>query len=229
MSKSRLSIAAMFVCSFATASNTMATPFADITPTLGSATVDGFTSDWNFAEDHFASLFRAGKSNKPVEGDVYLRWDAGSELLYALVMPKAGHHFFQLDDDSFIKLGNSNKLIDGSADSGFAWVSPTTLHGVEIAYGWEAAVSMTPGHYSNLNIHAQIYSDGESQTAAFAGRALPLYLPESGGTTFFPPQPEPNTPEPQASAVPEPVTGTLMLIGMAGIALASTRRKAMRD
>jgi hypothetical protein len=40
--------------------------------------------------------------------------------------------------------------------------------------GFEASASLAPGSYTNLNVHVQVFDDGESQTSAVAGRAILL-------------------------------------------------------
>ena len=43
-------------------------------------------------------------------------------------------------------------------------------------------MSLSEGAYNNLNVHAQVYADGEDQTAAVDGRAIELVI-DCGGTT----------------------------------------------
>ncbi|MCC5828146.1 MAG: hypothetical protein JJU36_01740 [Phycisphaeraceae bacterium] len=214
-----------------TAPNTAnANPYPLITPSLGTAIVDGVANEWDLAEDFFAPLYRAGKSTHPVEGSVHLRWDAENELLYALVLPNPGQFFIREGggvghDDTFIKLGHSNKLIDADAATGFAWIDPSTYGIYDIAYGWEAVVSLEAGFYGNLNIHSQTFADGEDQTAAVENRAIEIYLPP-----FTPSDDDqdPVTPPPQDDdpvAVPEPVSAGLALLGLGGVILAGTRRR----
>jgi uncharacterized repeat protein (TIGR01451 family) len=146
--------------------------------TFGTANVDGNTNEWTDA-DFFADMYRAGDPTKQVESKLYLRYDCTTKVLYARVAA-VGNVTIKADlpSDSFIKLGNPLKLVDGnSGDDGtapdFAWVG--LMNNGTIAAGWEASTPLAEGSYSNLNIHAQVESGG-SQTSAVAGRAIPLLL-----------------------------------------------------
>lgn len=165
------------------------TPTANLT--YGSATVDGDSSEWDLAEDgsgdFFANMYRAGNDSKPIESKLYLRYDCSTETLYALVLSVNGRNGLAQPDDAFIKLGNSTKLVDGNDNNDgtppdFAWVDQD---GNDVQ-GFEAAASLAEGDYSNLNVHLQVFSDGESQTAAVANRAIPLTIncPEPGTITM---------------------------------------------
>lgn len=127
-------------------------------------------------------MWRAGKSEKPIDAKLYLRYDCESEILYALVLGETGP-VLALPDDNFIKLGDSTKLVDGNDNNDgtppdFAWIGLSNGE----ADGWEAAVSLSEGAYSNLNVHAQVFADGEAQTAAVDGRAIEMVI-DCGGTT----------------------------------------------
>jgi hypothetical protein len=146
-------------------------------PTYLTANVNGDTSEWNLTNDWFADMYRAADPDKEVESKLYLRYDCSSGTLYALVLAEPGVTIVaNLPGDSFIKLGNSTKLVDGnSGDNGmppdFAWVG---LDG-DIASGWEASAKLAVGSYTNLNVHTQV-NDGGQQTSAVEDRAIDLVI-----------------------------------------------------
>lgn len=159
-------------------------------PTYGTAIVDGDSSEWNLAEDgsgdFFANMHRAAKSEKKVESKLYLRYDCETNTLYALVLGVEGVPVLVEPDDSFLKLGNSDKLVDGNYGDDdsvpdFAWVG---LSGdEETALGWEASASLSPGAYNNFNVHTQVDDcEGEEelgvcpQTSAVIDREIQLVI-----------------------------------------------------
>jgi len=44
-------------------------------PTYGVANVDGNIGEWDLANDFFANMYRAGKTDKEIESKLYLRYD----------------------------------------------------------------------------------------------------------------------------------------------------------
>ena len=143
-------------------------------PTYGVATVDGDYSEWDLTNDHFAHMYRAGNPLKAIESHLYLRYDCANNTLYALVLAEEGVTVLVQPDDAFVKLGNVTKLVDGnSGDNGtppdFQWIveAATTV-------GFEASAILAPASYANLNVHVQVFDDGEAQTSAVDGRAIQL-------------------------------------------------------
>lgn len=140
-------------------------------PTYAAAVVDGSVGEWD-AGDHFADMYRAGRDDKPIESTLSLRYDCDTEVLYALVVVVDGVTALQLEDDAFIKLEGA-KLVDGSdGDDGtapdFAWLPDEQ--------GFEASAPVAPGSYGDLNVHLQVFSDGEPQTSAVLDRAIDLTI-----------------------------------------------------
>lgn len=186
--------------------NQIATAAVPPVPTFGTATVDGYISEWNLTNDFFANMWRAGRSGKKnpsIDAKLYLRYDCDNEVLYALVLGETGP-VLELPDDNFIKLGNSTKLVDGTYGNNgtppdFAWID---LDSGE-ADGWEASTHLANGAYNNLNVHAQVFADGKAQTAAVNGRAIDLVVDCEPITTPSPsPSPEPS-PTPEVTPTPE--------------------------
>ncbi len=151
-------------------------------PTLAAADVDGAIGEWNLIDDLFAQMFRAGNTSKQVESTLYLRYDVDTTTLYLLVLSEpAPNTNIEITPagDAFVKVGGV-KLIDaseGDDDSvpDFAWVGLSGSH----AEGFEASVTLGAGTYPDLNVHVNVFSDGESQTSAVPNRSIPLVLPNT--------------------------------------------------
>ncbi|MTB53877.1 vWA domain-containing protein, partial [Lewinella sp. W8] len=162
-------------------------PATDCDPSIrpshaGGVTPDGLFGDWNLANDFYADMYRAGRTDKPVESKLYVRYDCNTQTMCVLVLVVDGITARRQADDAFVKLGNSNKLIDGN-DPGFSWVEDPNSSD---PLGFEACFTLAPGTYNNLNVHLQV-NDGGSQTSAVANRAIPICLEEcdsdGGGCT----------------------------------------------
>jgi hypothetical protein len=161
-------------------------------PSYGTAVVDGDISEWDMAEDYFAPMHEAGKLDKEILSNLYLRYNSRSHVLYALVLAEGSHIVANMPDDAFIKLGNTDKLVDGTYGNDgnppdFEWVDD----GVDLV-GWEASVYLNTGVYQELNIKTQIVDD---RTAAVAERGVPIYLngePTAITTSGFRAGKEPN-------------------------------------
>lgn len=146
------------------------------------AVVDGDYSEWDLSADFYADMFRAADSKSNLESKLYIRFDCYTETLYALVLAQPGVYILT-DGDSFIKWGNSTKIVDDSdaPPDGtlpeFAWINKVYSDslGQWVADGWEASAYVAVGDYSNLNVHTQVY-DGGSQTSAVAGRSIPISM-----------------------------------------------------
>jgi hypothetical protein len=160
-------------------------------PTYGTATVDGDAGEWDLTNDFFADMYRAANSGMKVESKLYLRYDCENRVLYALVLPVEDVPVLAEPDNTFVKLGNSTTLVDGNDNNDgipqdFAWINShydDTL-GMQIADGWEASCELDEGTYNNLNVHTNVWDDGESQTSAVDDRSIDLVIDcEPVGTT----------------------------------------------
>ncbi len=170
----------LFVISFATYGSAKAVVLPQ--PAYGVAVVDGNPGEWDTTADFYANMYRAGNPSKPLESKLYLRYDCYTETLYALVLAEPGVLIIA-DQDSFIKWGDSIKIVDASdapADGtlpDFEWINKVynvTL-GMDVADGWEAAAHVPVADYTDLNVHTQVY-DGGSQTSAVSGRSIPISM-----------------------------------------------------
>lgn len=134
-------------------------------------TVDGDLSEWSSA-DFFANMYRAAKSDKEVESELWLRYDCSTNILYVAVKAAAGVTIIASDDDNYVKFGQNDKRVDGN-DAPPDGTQPNFAYAGET--GWEASFSVAPGTYPDLNVHAQVQHDG-SQTSAVEDRAIELQL-----------------------------------------------------
>ena len=147
-------------------------------PIPGVADVDGNSGEWNLEQDFFADMYRAANPEFVVQSKLYLRYECSTQTLYALVLAIDPFTVASEANNTFIKLGNSNTLVNGnSGDDGsapdFQWIG---LEG-DMALGWEASAILAPGTYPNLNVHTNVWDEEhQSQTSAVAGRAIELSL-----------------------------------------------------
>lgn len=149
------------------------------TPTVsqGGGLVDGDYTDWDLDTDFFANMYRAGNPDKAVESKLYLKYDETTETLYSLVLSEPGVPVLELPDDAFMKI-DGIKQSDGTFGNDgvppdFAWI-----YDGETLIGWESSTPLQDGNYA-LNVHTQVYDDGEAQTSAVADRAIPLLIQSS--------------------------------------------------
>ena len=143
-------------------------------PTYGMAAIDGAYGEWNLTDDFFANLYRSGDPSKTVEGKLYLRYDCDNEILYALVLAVPGLYIDTTPAENWIKIYDiqNGSLVDGNS-ANFAWVieSGDTV-------GWEASVSLAAGWYNKLEVHTNVFDEGDFQTSSTGrtGWEIPLLL-----------------------------------------------------
>ena len=172
----------------------------EITP--AGITIDGSAGDWDEpGADFLANMFEAGNPDKPVLSRLYGRYDCSTETFYVFVETVHGWLILPSDNDNYVKLGQEDKLVDGSAGSNgsppdFAYVGAT---------GWEAAFHLAPGSYlgdNGLNVHAEVVPEARPATSAVANRRLDVTI----DCTTPPPTPTPTpTPTPAPTPTPTPV------------------------
>jgi hypothetical protein len=148
------------------------------TTTSGLIEVDGNIDDWNLEEDFFSNMYRAANPDKAIESFLYLKYDDENDVLYSLVLGKDGVPVLEMPDDAFIKIDDI-KQVDGNFGDDditpdFAWVYDENNNLI----GWESSTPQENGVY-DLNVHTQVYDDGEDQTSAVADRSIPLVISDS--------------------------------------------------
>ncbi|HEX7880347.1 MAG TPA: hypothetical protein VF720_13110 [Candidatus Eisenbacteria bacterium] len=143
-------------------------------PTLYSAAnVDGNIGEWDLTNDFFANIYRAGKSDKPLEAKAYARYDCVEEVMYILYLTEPGVPLL-VDGDAWIAIGaQNNKVVnDDAGDDGvapdFAFVGVNYDGDPNHARGYEASFPLAPGTYE-LIIHGNVFDDGLKQTGATEG------------------------------------------------------------
>ena len=164
----------------------------EVTP--AGITIDGSAGDWDEpAADFLANMFEAGKPEKDVLSRLYGRYDCSTETFYVFVRTIVGWNILPSNNDNYVKLGQTDKLVDGSSGSNgvppdFAYVGAT---------GWEAAFHLPPGSYTGdngLNVHAQVVPETRAATSAVADRRLPVTIDCSTTPPTAPPTTAPTTP-----------------------------------
>lgn len=143
-------------------------------PVYASANIDGNAGEWNLATDFYADMYEAGDPTKPVLAKIYVRYHCPSNILYALVLPQPGFQIVANGADAFIKLGNSNTLVNGNSGDNdvapdFQWIG---LSG-GFAAGWEASAPLPVGNYTDLNPHTNVTGN---RTAAVQNRRIALNI-----------------------------------------------------
>ena len=149
------------------------------TPTHGSATVDGSTSDWNLAADKFAEMTDDRTRPSRSTPTSYLRYDCDTETLFALVLGVDGIQFRQdPPENAYIRIDGTGKLVSGqSGNDGtppdFSWVNGDG----QLTDGFEASGKVAPGSHS---VRAHVLRPDESkdgyQNVDNIGRSDPLEL-----------------------------------------------------
>jgi hypothetical protein len=169
----------------------------EITP--AGITINGSDGDWDEpTADFLAEMYEAGKPEKDVLSHLYGRYDCATQTFYVHVVTVAGWVILPSDNDNYVKLGQTDKLVDGSdGDDGvppdFAYVGQKA---------WEASFHLAPGSYlgdNGLNVHAQVVPVTLSSTSAVADRRMDAIIDCSAP----PPTPTPVVPTP-TPVVPTP-------------------------
>lgn len=180
-------------------------------------TINGSSGDWDSpAADFLADMYEAGKPDKSVLAKLYGRYDCDARVFFVHVVTVSGWQVLPIDDSNYVKLGQTDKLVDGSDTANgnppdFAYIGVTA---------WEASFKLAPGRYTGdggLNVHAEVQPVSRASTAAVAGRRMdvsivcPTPTPEpTAAPTAAPTQTpsaaptEPASEEPSAPASGEP-------------------------
>lgn len=213
-----LGMVSTFALSIALLSNANAGPAVIITPTAGTASVDGNTSEWDTSDgsaDFSAKMCEAGRvdhstgecDGKDHLSNLYLRYDCNKDIMYVLVLAEAGYWPHKTAQDAWVKIYDiaSFSQVDGNS-SGFSWVAP---NGVEekTLIGYEASFSLDAGIYDEMEAHIQIKNGRTSSTGKKAD-PISIAVPED---CEMPPVDENETPVinvPQGDDDPAPLLAT---------------------
>jgi hypothetical protein len=160
-------------------------------------TIDGSAGDWDRSADFLAQMFEAGNPDKRVLSRLYARYDCGTETMYVFVETIATWVILPSDSDNFVKLGVSEKLVDGASGNDG---NPPDFEYVGVT-GWEASFPLAPGEWP-LNVHAEVIPRSLHATSAVANRLLAVVMDCS---VTPPPTPTPSpTPSPSPTEIPTP-------------------------
>ncbi|MDY7077084.1 MAG: hypothetical protein SXV54_09190 [Chloroflexota bacterium] len=146
--------------------------------------VDGVYDEWDLPVDFFADMYNSGNPDEIWPGfkllsKLYLRYNCSTETLYAIVLGEPNVPVLVAGEDAFIKIPDiglpGDKLVDGDGDgvpgAEFEWVNSNG----RTANGWEASAPLAQGSYE-LNVHTNVWDDGESKTSAVANRGILLVI-----------------------------------------------------
>lgn len=167
--------------------------YVDALAGIPAPTVDGDWGEWQ-ATDFFADMIHSGGNGGHTEvlSELHLRFDCATRTLYALVLntedPETGFSRSIAEDpllegEQYVKIDNK-KLVDeefegSSGTPDFAW---TTSGATKI--GWEASGFIFSDGSHSLNVHTNVWFDGEPQTSQVEGGDIPLYIDCSSPTAI---------------------------------------------
>ena len=154
------------------------------TPTAGTATVNGNTTEWNLTNDFYDNMYQAWRLDKPIESKLYLRYDCSTQTLYVLVLTQPGVQVIASQPSySYVKIdGSGNTVVDGNSGNNgtppdFAWVSlgvsGNCTGNNTYALGWEASIPNVSEGNHTLWVHTQVCDSG-SQTSGTVNQWIPL-------------------------------------------------------
>jgi hypothetical protein len=142
-------------------------------PVYGTATVDGNPGEWA-GDPVFTGMYRAWKTTKPLETNLYLRYDCATGTMYALVKTAGSWPVLVQPGEAWIAINsNSNKV----SFTSFAYVGQSG----DNAQGWEASFALAEGNYS-LWAHTNV-NDGGQQTSGIEGVGLTVQCHETTAAT----------------------------------------------
>jgi uncharacterized repeat protein (TIGR01451 family) len=136
----------------------------------GAYAVDGTYSEWNLTNDFYSDMYRAFRTDKPVESKLYLHYDCQNKVMYALVLVTGNVIGLKQVSDAWIAIdGISNKVVSGSTgDNGtapdFSWVSIGYDGNTNHVMGYEASFPLTEASH-RIIAHIEVFDDGEAQTS----------------------------------------------------------------
>lgn len=146
------------------------------TPKQGTAIVDGQITEWDLTNDVSIDMYRAGKSDFTVQSKAYLRYDVATGTVYILVLAEPGSPGLKQNDEAWVKI-DGRKVVDGTYST-FEWVNPGFDGDPNHVQGFEASFLLPQGKF-NIDIHLNVFDDGESQTSRTLKTGIKIFvLPE---------------------------------------------------
>jgi hypothetical protein len=160
----------LVICSAVAVSSVMAAAPAVV---YGDATVDGNINDWDLVADFFDNMHEAGNPTKTLLSKSYVKYDCETQTLFVLVLTEPNVTADNSAKDAWVKvydLGSSTQ-VDGNSAS-FAWV----FNG-QTRVGYEAAFSLAPAAYNEVEIHLSVTWNNESGRTSSTGKDKQGYTP----------------------------------------------------
>ena len=148
-----------------------------------SATVDGDLSEWN-SNSFSSELYKSSDPGKDAFADLYLRYDAKTDLLYALVTPKSGYVlYYNNDNDAAITINgitvDPSDENSGDPAADFAWVNLGFDGDNKHAQGFEISMALAEGtHPFTADVRVQVENQNKKQNCGLNDVDLilsPLY------------------------------------------------------
>ena len=138
--------------------NAQSTPTC-LEPSVGTAVVDGVSSEWDLTADFAANLYVAGNILKPVAGNLYLRYDCREQRLFVLVLSTDGSPINESLDEIWVRIDGAPQPVEFTS---FALVG-------DVAVGWEAVFPLTE---AAMVVHTNVLLDGQWETGATSGLSV---------------------------------------------------------
>jgi len=144
--------------------------------TYATASVDGISGEWDLVGDFFSLMYRAGKTNKPVESRAYLRYDCTDGVMYVLVLmePTSVGYIDPLAQTAWIAINDqNNKMVtENAGDDGiaadFQWIGQGYDGNPQHVRGYEASFAIGQGSYTII-FHVDVVDVNGGQTSASPG------------------------------------------------------------
>jgi|GEM_PF-4964437 len=133
-----------------------------VSPDYAPAIVDGISDEWDVSTDFSSNLYKSANAKKEVYGKLYLRYDPGSNILYAMVQTE-NDLFVDINKNLWIKKDNYKAVTESDVNSGQAvphlmWLEPDE----QGAQGFEAALFVEQGT-QNLTVRFNVIDGKKSQ------------------------------------------------------------------
>jgi hypothetical protein len=162
-----------------------------ISPTFGTATIDGNASEWN-QKDFAVPMCTAGSvshdtntmmttcngNGKVNLSDLFLRYDCNKDILYVLVLKKTDYEAERSEDDAWVTVGgNSEKKVKGNSGKDgtppdFAWVESDGE-----LLGYEASFKLEPGTHHDVEVHLNVSGNTSSTGKTNKGGKISIKVP----------------------------------------------------
>lgn len=151
-----------------------------LSPVAGTATVNLNYTEWTLANDFYACMYTAGKSDKPVLSKTYLRHDCNTNRVYVLVLTLGGSVDMS-GGDAWIRLPSAGRstVVSGSntpPGTAFSWVYDNGNSTTGTLMGFEAYFTRTSPFSDDIEVHLNIAGNTSSTGKISQGDQIPFSL-----------------------------------------------------